>query len=143
MLDTNFSITNQVPPRTQPQRTKPKNRKPKKVKNTFRESIKNLIRDLREIRRNKSVPCLLGEGYTIAIKGTISTISRQGSGFNFSGTWNRGVSYWNQETAIKGAEQLRPHLPFEIEVIHHNDIRDRHEASAINILPTVLKLRNS
>jgi len=113
------------------------------VKNIFRQSIKTLINDLREIRRNKSVPCLLGEGYTIAIKGTISTISRQGGGFNFSGTWNRGVSYWTQEAATKGAEQLRSSLPFEIEVIHHNDIRDRHEASATNILPVVLKLRNS
>jgi hypothetical protein len=113
------------------------------VKNIFRQSIKSLIRDIREIRRNKSVPCLLGEGYTIAIKGTISTISRQSNGFNFSGTWNRGTSYWTQEAATKGAEQLRSSLPFEIEVIHHNDIRDRHEASAINILPAVLKLRNS
>jgi hypothetical protein len=53
------------------------------------------------------------------------------------------VSYWTQEAATKGAEQLRSSLPFEIEVIHHNDIRDRHEASATNILPVVLKLRNS
>jgi hypothetical protein len=114
------------------------------VKNIFRQSIKNLIRDLREIRRDKSVPCLLGQGYTIAVKGSISTIYRQSGGFiKFTGTWNRGVSYWTQETATKGAAQLRSSLPFEIEVIHHNDIRDRHEAFALSTLPSVLKIRNS
>jgi hypothetical protein len=126
-----------------PPTNKTQNRKTKKVKNIFRKSIKTLISDLREIRRDKSVPCLLGEGYTIAVKGSISTISRQGDGFNFTGTWNRGVSYWTQETATKGAAQLRSSLPFEIEVIHHNDIRDRHEAFALSTLPAVFKLRNS
>lgn len=110
--------------------------------NIIRTSLKNSIRDLREIRNDKSVPILLGQGYTLAVKGQISTISRQGAGFNFSGTWNRGVSYWTKEVAAKGAEQLRASLPFEIEVIHHNDIRDRHEAVALELVKTLFRNRN-
>jgi len=109
----------------------------------IRSYIKTLIRDLREIKNNKSVSCLLGQGHTIAVKDGISTISRQGNGFNFSGTWNRGVSYWTEEVANKGAAQLRTYLPFEIEVIHHNDIRNRHEVFAKNALCSLFKHRNS
>jgi hypothetical protein len=109
----------------------------------IRSYIKTLISDLREIKRNKSVSCLLGQGHTIAVKGQISTISRQGGGFNFSGSWNRGASYWTEEVAAKGAAQLRSSLPFEIEVIHHNDIRDRHEAFAKDSLCSFFKHRNS
>ena len=113
------------------------------MKSIIRTSLKNFIRDLREIRNNKSVPVLLGQGYTIAVKGRISTISRQGEGFNFSGTWNRGASYWTREVATKGAEQLRSSLPFEIEVIHHNDIRDRHEKVAREMVCTTFKHRHN
>jgi hypothetical protein len=123
-------------------RTKPTIEKINTVKN-IRSYIKTLISDLREIKRNKSVSCLFGQGHTIAVKGGISTISRQGKGFNFSGSWNRGVSYWTEEVATKGAAQLRSSLPFEIEVIHHNDIRDRHEAFAKNAICSFFKHRNS
>ena len=113
------------------------------MQNIHRTSLKNFINDLREIKRNKSVSCLLGQGHTIAVKGQISTISRQSGGFNFSGTWNRGVSYWTREVATKGAEQLRSSLPFEIEVIHHNDIRDRHEKVAREMVCTLFKNRHN
>ena len=113
------------------------------MQNIHRASLKNFISDLREIKANKSVSMLLGQGFTLAVKGQISTISRQGGGFNFSGTWNRGVSYWTQEVATKGAEQLRSSLPFEIEVIHHNDIRDRHEKVAREMVCTLFKHRHN
>jgi hypothetical protein len=112
------------------------------MKNFIRNHIKTLIGDLREIRANKSVPVLLGQGYTIAIKGQISTIQRQDGGFNFIGTWNRGASYWTRERAEKGAAQLQPGLPFELEVIHHNDIRDRHEAVALEFVKSYFPHRH-
>jgi hypothetical protein len=111
------------------------------MKNLIRQHLKTVIRDLREIRNNKSVPVLLGQGYTIAVKGQISTIQRVGKGFNFVGTWNRGASYWTREVAEKGLAQLD--VPLQLEVIHHNDIRDRHEAYALNYIKSFFPHRNA
>lgn len=106
----------------------------------IRQHLKNMIRDLREIKANKSVPCLLGQGFTIAVKGSTNTIQRIDGGFNFGGTWNRRTSYWTREVAQKGLAQLQ--TPLELEVIHHNDIRDRHEVEARQFVSTFFKFRN-
>jgi len=110
------------------------------MKTMIRQHLKTMIRDLREIRNNKSVSCLMGQGYTIALKGGIQTIQRKDGGFNFVGTWNRGASYWTREVAEKGLAQLD--VPLELEVIHHNDIRDRHEVHAKQFVSSFFKFRN-
>jgi hypothetical protein len=125
-----------------PPTNKTQNRKTKKVKTFIRKNLKTLINDLREIKANKSVPVLLGQGFTIAVKGQIQTINRQDGGFNFIGTWNRGASYWTREKAEKRLAQLQPHVQLDLEVIHYNDIRDRHEVFAKSAVSSYFKIRN-
>jgi len=95
------------------------------MKNQIRQILKTCIRDIRETRSNRSVPCLMGCGFTIAIKGRTQTIQKNDQGYSFFGMWNRGAIYWKQETAIAGMNELQGSVPFDLEVIHYNEIRDR------------------
>lgn len=102
--------------------------------------IKSLISDIRECRTNRSIPTLLGYGWTVAIKGESYCLSRVGGGFNFSGTWNRGSVFWTREHAEKVAASISTEL--EVEVVHHNTLRDRFEATCTSILEMLLPVRN-
>jgi hypothetical protein len=108
----------------------------------IKEMLRLYLRDLREIKANKSVPCLLGEGFTIAIKGSPQTIIKRDGGYAFHGSWNRGAIYWRQEVAEKGMAELQPNTPLDLEVIHYNDIRDRHEKVARDMVCTLFKHRH-
>ena len=112
------------------------------MKNQIRQILKTCIRDIRETRSNRSVPCLMGEGFTIAIKGRSQTIQKNDQGYSFFGMWNRGAIYWKQETAIAGMNELQGSVPFELEVIHYNQIRDRHEENAREMVCSLFKSRN-
>ncbi len=115
-----------------------------KTENTkiIRESIKAAIENIRETRANRSVPCLMGYGWTIAVKGQTTCIEKREGGFSFFGMWNRRSVYWKQETALAGMREIQPNVPFELEVIHHNDLRDRHEQVSTDIVKTFFQNRN-
>jgi hypothetical protein len=117
--------------------------KTNKMQNLLRTSLKTAIRDLREIKADKSVSMLLGQGFTIAVKGSILTIIKRDGGWSFHGSWNRGAHYWTQEVATKGAAELQPHTPLDLEVIHYNDIRDRHEKAVREMVCTLFKHRHN
>jgi hypothetical protein len=111
-------------------------------KKLIRESIKSAIENIREARANRSVPCLMGCGWTIAVKGQTTCIEERGGGYSFFGMWNRRSIYWKQETALAGMREIQLKVPFELEVIHHNILRDRHEQVSTDIVKTFFRHRN-
>lgn len=114
------------------------------IKSTIRQSLRSFIRNVRECRRDASVPMIIGEGYTIAVKSTGSAIARVEGGWNFSGTWNRRTSYWNKQDAWQVAAKLRESRPeLELEVIHRNDLRDRTLATALKMVPSLWRIRHN
>jgi hypothetical protein len=121
---------------------KPKNKKPKYMKNQIKSLIKTYVRDIRETRSNRSVPCIMGSGFTIAIKGRTQSIEKREGGYSFLAMWNRNSIYWTKKTAIAGMKELQPRVPFDLEVIHYNDLRDRHEKVASEMLCSLFKVRN-
>lgn len=84
----------------------------------------------------------MGCGWTIAVKGQTTCIEERGEGYSFFGMWNRRSIYWKQETAIAGMREIQPKVPFELEVIHHNTLRDRHEQVSTDIVKTFFRHRN-
>lgn len=115
------------------------------VRDTIRLSVRTCLQVIRETRANRSVPALLGCGYTVAIAGSTSCFARVAEGYNFSGSWNRGTTYWSRDTAndVKRQIQVARHpLADQLVVIHHNDLRDLSEKSAISCLCHCFKARN-
>ena len=121
--------------------TKTKNQNDK-MNSFIRQHIKTMISDIRETRANRSVPCLMGCGWTIAMKGQTTCIEKVDGGYSFLGMWNRRSVYWEKKTALAGMREIQPKVPFELEVIHHNDLRDRHEGRAIDFVKNFFPHRN-
>ncbi len=115
------------------------------MKAIIRDSIKQAAKDLREIRRNKSCSILLGAGYTIAIAGSFCSIRpmESNTAYNFTASWNRGSIFWSEQSANNKLNKLiaqRPEL--KLEVVHQNDLRDRHEKHALFVLQAFFNIRN-
>lgn len=117
-------------------------------KNQFvRDSLKAAVKDLREIRRSKSCSTLMGFGHTVAIKGGIYSLRQwvegADSAYNFTATWNRHSIFWSKDGAAKNLDRLRKQRPtLKLEVIHHDDLRSRHEKHALFVLQSFFPLRN-
>lgn len=119
------------------------------MKTTIRQSIKTALNTIRETRKNRAVPCLLGAGFTIAIAGTSNCINPNGNfdgkaGMNFSGTWNRETVYFPREKAESLLKRIAPVYAgkLALEIVHHNELRDRSENTALDMLKTLLPIRN-
>jgi hypothetical protein len=113
----------------------------------IRDSIKTAVKDLREIRRSKSCSILMGYGHTVAVKDTFSSIRQwvegADSAYNFTATWNRRSTFWSEVGATKNLDRLRKQRPeLKLEVIHHDDLRSRHEKHALFVLQSFFPLRN-
>lgn len=116
----------------------------------LRSVIHDLANQVRECRTDRSIPMLIGQGYCIAKAGSISSLARvkgQPGSFNFVGSWNRSTSYWDKKTAQKVLESVAPDVKarngWELEVIHRNDLRDRHEESYLATLRMLFKGRHA
>lgn len=112
----------------------------------LRNVIKSLVEQVRECRVDRSIPMIVGQGFTIAKKGDLCSIVREKEGFSFRGTWNRESSYWTKEDATKVAAAIagsvKDRTGWELEVIHRNDLRDRHEKGYMATIKSVWKMRN-
>jgi hypothetical protein len=111
----------------------------------IREMVRTCTKAIRETRADRSVPALLGCGYTVAIRKSPSCYAQVEGGFNFSGTWNRGTCYWTKATAIKvlmSIVEARHPLADQLVVTHHNDLRDIAEKRAYDCLCHCFKARN-
>jgi hypothetical protein len=116
--------------------------------NIRRQALRSFIRDIRECRIDQSIPMMVGQGYTIAVKSTGSAIARKQEvapgAYNFEGSWNRKTSYWTQQDAAKIAAKLRVSRPeLELEVVHRNDLRDRTLATALQMVRFLWPARNA
>lgn len=115
------------------------------MKTIIRDSIKQAAKDLREIRRNKSCSILLGAGYTIAIAGSFCSIRPMDSNtaYNFTASWNHGSIFWSEKSASIKLNKLREQRPeLKLEVVHQNDLRDRHEKHCLFVLQAFFNIRN-
>jgi hypothetical protein len=114
----------------------------------IRDSIKTSIRDLREIRRSKSCSALMGYGHTVAVKNTFCSIRQWVDGesnnaYNFTATWNHRSTFWSKLGATKNLDKLRKQRPeLQLEVIHHDELRSRHEKHALFVLQSFFPIRN-
>lgn len=114
----------------------------------IREMIATCIQGIRETRANRSVPALLGCGWTVAIKDSnslLNVIQRDEATFSydFTASWNRKSTYWTKSTAIGILNRLQATRPeLRLVVAHHNDLRDRQEKSALECLCNCFKQRN-
>lgn len=112
--------------------------------NVTRTVIKGYINDLREIRADKRIPCLFGQGHTVALKNgntAVRIIDRTSGKLDLMGRWNRDTSYWTQDTAHNVMVNLSKQVDLDLEVIHRNDLRDRSEQTALRMIPILWKMR--
>lgn len=99
------------------------------------QNVRHLSQQIREARANRSIPCLLGQGFVITQTGSYSCFGEGEfngkKGYNFAGRWNNCVRFTREQ-----AEQIAASIevPFDIEVVHVNEARDRDEARAIDLL---------
>lgn len=118
------------------------NNEPKKDM-TLNDTIKALVEQIRECRNDRSIPVLLGQGYAVSVKDYPACAARVSGGWNFSGTWNRATSYWDQskaEAAMKAFSADRPEM--KLRIAHRNTLRDECEKNATATLQRLLKLRH-
>lgn len=113
----------------------------------IRDLIKTAVKDLREIRSSKSCTTLMGYGHTVALKDSFCSLRQwvegADSAYNFTATWNRHSIFWSEAGAIKNLERISKQRPeLEFEVVHQNDLRDRHEKHALFVLRSFFTLRN-
>jgi len=121
-----------------------------KIEINHRKSLKAAIKDLKAVRSSQSVSCLLGYGWTIVIKGSNSPINiitkDDGEGrchYNWLATWNSKSTYWTKEGALKTAKNLMAgNCTHELEVKHHNDIRDEHGVLLESLIKAYFTSRN-
>jgi hypothetical protein len=105
-----------------------------KIEINQRKSLKDLIKDLKQVRSSQSVSCIMGKGWTVVRKGThdqINVIKKDdGNGkchYNWAAKWNSKSTYWTKEDALKTAKNLMTgSCDHELEVKHYNDLRDHH-----------------
>jgi hypothetical protein len=109
-----------------------------------RRVIRTLLDLARECRRNRSIPALLGQGWTIAVRGTGNLIEQHGGNrVSFFGMWNRRTTYWTQEDARRALDFYAPHFPhLDLELVHHNEARDRTEKATLDVLRAFIPVRN-
>ena len=112
--------------------------------NVTRSVIRGYISDLREIRADKRIPCLFGQGYTVVTRNgntAVRIIDRTSGKCDLMGRWNRDTSFWSLEGATRVHADLSKRTPLELEVIHKNDLRDRSEQTALRMIPILWKMR--
>jgi hypothetical protein len=107
-----------------------------------KEMLKLMIDEAKSARVDRSIPCLLGEGYTIAQKGRASCLTTHGKMWKFVGAWNNAI-YFTRERAEKVLAKISDQLPFEVEIIHYNEARDRMERVALELIKTVWPKRHA
>jgi hypothetical protein len=117
------------------------------MKNSInRQVLKSCIQDVRSTRADRRIPCLVSHGYTVAVQNrsnAIHILNDKTGEFNFTGSWNRSTSYYTQQRAEQVLAAIADKTPLKLEIVHRNELRDRTEADAINLLPIVFKMRNA
>lgn len=114
-----------------------------KSNSIIRQVIKTYIRAIREARRNRSVPMLLGCGWTIQANGIGLLSLVEKGGYNFSARWNHGSVYYAKDAAKRIEAALRGSRPeLSLTLIHHDDARDQDEKKAVEMLAKVFPFRN-
>lgn len=109
----------------------------------IRSTLRSFIKSAREARQDREIKMLIGEGYTIAIRDSVSCLSLQGKGYNFGGTWNRQTVYYTESKAHEILAALSDHPHFhKLEVIHRNDLRNRTERTALKMICKLVPIRN-
>jgi hypothetical protein len=109
---------------------------------TTKKILKTMIDEAKAARIDRSIPCLLGEGYTIAEKGRASCLTSHGKMWKFIGCWSSAI-YWNRANAEKVLAKIAPQLPFEAEIIHYNEARDRMEHIALGAIKLMWPKRHA
>lgn len=113
------------------------------VKSTTLIVIESCIKDIRAARTDRSIPCLIGEAWTVAVKDQHNAYARVDGGYNFSGEWNNGTTYWAYQNAVKVLSAVQAQRKdIEVELVHHNNLRDRSEQASTRLLKALLPHRN-
>jgi hypothetical protein len=115
------------------------------MKKHIRTAIRSAVKTIREARADRSIPALMGYGWTVAIRDSNSCLSLEaGNGYSFAGSWNRKSVFYTKTAATRILFDLRQSRPeLSLVVAHHNDLRDRQEQSALECLAACLLHRNS
>ena len=105
--------------------------------------IKTLVQQIRDCRRDRSVPILLGQGFTVALQDHPACAARVEGGWNFSGTWNCGTSYWDRAQAELALGVFKTQKPaLKLRVAHRNTLRDEAESVATDTIRRLLSIRH-
>jgi hypothetical protein len=109
---------------------------------TTKQMLKDMIDHAKSARVDRSIPCLLGEGYTIAIKDQTSCLTTHGKAWKFIGCWNSAV-YFTRQRAEQVLAKVSGQLPFEVEIIHYNEARNRMERLALEVIKLMWRKRHA
>lgn len=91
----------------------------------------------------------MGCGWTVAIKDhrmCLSIQGRQGNevAYSFAGSWNRHSVYYSKDAAGRVMDHLQRSRPeLDLEVVHHDELRDREEVVAVQLIQQFFPARNA
>ena len=98
-------------------------------------NVRDLIKKIRAARSNRGITCILGQGFVLTLAGSHRCFTEcefgGKKGYNFSGQWDDCVRYTRED-----AEEIMNNIevPYDIEVVHVNEARDRLEAESAKLL---------
>ena len=109
---------------------------------TTKEILKTMIDQAKSARVDRSIPCLLGEGFTIAEKGRASCLTSRNKKWMFIGQWDNAI-YFTRQRAEEVLTKISDQLPFEVEIVHRNELRDRMERIALELIKLMWPQRHA